>query len=516
MRTRSGGCIHTIGRAEENRRQTRTTNGTGIHCAPSSSEDQGRTRNAGIQGVAKTARNRGWTRMRSGDRSCDGNRSCRTTTRSPVAADWPDLLAIVEDRVKPQRDALPQKNSINRDATKYWWRFLAYRRGLHATIADLSQVLAISRYGQNAAFTFLSAESVHSDSIIVFPFDTHAAFCALQSRPHEIWARFFGSSMKDDLRYTPSDCFETFPFPRGWETHPTLAAARGAYHDCRAALMVENGEGMTRTCNRFPDPDESDPRIAELRELHAAMYRAVLDAYGWHDVPTGCDFLLDHEIDEAAWGRKKKPYRYRWPDPTRDEVLARLLALNADRAAAEARTGPDRTKPTPRDPRRWPRPPAAGSPHPPSTPPNTILSKIRLIADLRRFWEHNPPNEPDPRITGARPPNMEEASRMDCKINHLELIQGVINRLASDSFRMKGWCVVLVAALFILIGAGRPDRIRRRRPGPRDRLLGARRLLPVAGAPVPRPLRSRLTTSSTLHPFISRSEKGTRQKNGID
>ena len=40
---------------------------------------------------------------------------------------------------------------------------------------------------------------------------------------------------------------------------------------------------------------------------------------------------------------------------------------------------------------------------------------------------------------------------MDSKIKHLELIQGVINRLASDSFRMKGWCVVLVAALFILL-----------------------------------------------------------------
>ena len=40
---------------------------------------------------------------------------------------------------------------------------------------------------------------------------------------------------------------------------------------------------------------------------------------------------------------------------------------------------------------------------------------------------------------------------MDRKIKHLEFIQGVINRLASDSFRMKGWCVVLVAALFILL-----------------------------------------------------------------
>ena len=40
---------------------------------------------------------------------------------------------------------------------------------------------------------------------------------------------------------------------------------------------------------------------------------------------------------------------------------------------------------------------------------------------------------------------------MDNKIKHLEFIQGVIDRLASDSFRMKGWCVVLVAALFILL-----------------------------------------------------------------
>ena len=56
------------------------------------------------------------------------------------------------------------------------------------------------------------------------------------------------------------------------------------------------------------------------------MDRAVLDAYGWTDIPTDCDFLLDYEIDEATWGRKKKPYRYRWPDPVRDEVLARLLA----------------------------------------------------------------------------------------------------------------------------------------------------------------------------------------------
>ena len=39
----------------------------------------------------------------------------------------------------------------------------------------------------------------------------------------------------------------------------------------------------------------------------------------------------------------------------------------------------------------------------------------------------------------------------DRKVKHLEFIQGVINRLASDSFRMKGWSVVLVSALFVLL-----------------------------------------------------------------
>ena len=48
----------------------------------------------------------------------------------PVAADWPKLLGIVEDKVRPQRNALPQKNAINMNATRRWWRFLAYRQGL--------------------------------------------------------------------------------------------------------------------------------------------------------------------------------------------------------------------------------------------------------------------------------------------------------------------------------------------------------------------------------------------------
>ena len=56
--------------------------------------------------------------------------------------------------------------------------------------------------------------------------------------------------------------------------------------------------------------------------------------------PPNCQFLLDHEPDEEETSsRRRKPWRYRWPDAVRDEVLARLLALNAERAAAERLAG---------------------------------------------------------------------------------------------------------------------------------------------------------------------------------
>ena len=252
---------------------------------------------------------------------------------------WPDLLAIVEAKVKPERMLVKRKALLER-----WWQFAEKQPALQAAIYGLQRVLVISQTSRTLAFTFLPTRMVYSHKVIVFPFDAYSPFAALQSRLHDLWARFFGSTMKDDAVYTPSDCFETFPFPEQWETHPALGAAGKAYYEFRAALMVKNDEGLTKTYNHFHDPDELNPEIEKLRELHEAMDRAVLDAYGWSDINTDCEFLLDYEIDEEDWGNKKKPYRYRWPDEVRDEVLARLLELNAQRAKDEARSSAGTTK----------------------------------------------------------------------------------------------------------------------------------------------------------------------------
>ena len=157
----------------------------------------------------------------------------------------------------------------------------------------------------------------------------------LQSRVHEIWVRAVSLTLKDDLRYVPGHCFETFPFAENWQTNTAIEAAGDSYYKYRTELMALYEEGLTKTYNRFHDLEMRAAEVVELRDRHAAMDRVVLDAYGWTDIPTDCKFLLEHEIDEKTWGAKRKPYRYRWPDEVQDEVLARLLDLNQKRREEE-------------------------------------------------------------------------------------------------------------------------------------------------------------------------------------
>jgi hypothetical protein len=255
------------------------------------------------------------------------------------AGNWPELLEIVRSKVKPYRD------TVNRDAHRLrWWQYGEKRPALRQAIKKLNRVLVNSQVTAQFGFAFLPSDWLFAHTLNVFTFNTQSAFAVMQSRLHEIWARFFASSLEDRLRYTPSDCFETFPFPEKFETNPALEVVGRAYYEFRANLMVRNNEGLTKTYNRFHDPDERSPDILKLRELHAAMDRAVLDAYGWTDLKPTCEFLLDYEEDddedESSGGRRrKKPWRYRWPDDFRDEVLARLLELNRQRAEEERLSG---------------------------------------------------------------------------------------------------------------------------------------------------------------------------------
>jgi hypothetical protein len=189
---------------------------------------------------------------------------------------WPALLEIVRQNVKPERD------SNNREAyKKYWWQFGEKRPGLYRAIAGLERCLACSRVSKHAVFSFQPSDRVFSEATIVFALPAYAHFGLLQSRIHGRWARLLGSSMRNDLRYTPSDCFETFPFP----DEPTLAPAAPLeaiaqrLYETRAEHMRMTNQGLTKTYNALNDPTDSSPAIQHLRDLHEQLDRAVLDAY---------------------------------------------------------------------------------------------------------------------------------------------------------------------------------------------------------------------------------------------
>ncbi len=115
--------------------------------------------------------------------------------------------------------------------------------------------------------------------------------------------------MKTDLNYSPSRCFETFPFPRPTPEQKEIVSATGeALYTLRQELMVREQLGMTQVWNRMLDPHETDPDFLRLRERKAEMDRAVLDAYGWSHLA----------VDD------------------REGILKALRKLNAERAREEA------------------------------------------------------------------------------------------------------------------------------------------------------------------------------------
>jgi hypothetical protein len=250
---------------------------------------------------------------------------------------WPELFSLVEAKVYPER--------APKDAKKYprmvheWWKFWCYRTELYEHTKGFERVLVVPLISKHLSICSIPSNYVISHKLAAFSLEGMAAFAILQCRVHEIWARFLSSTLGDGLNYSPTDCFETFPFPRRWETNEALEQAGQRYYDFRAQLMLRNDEGLTKTYNRFHDPDEHDPEVEQLRQLHAAMDRVVLQAYGWRDLAERAtnEFRLEYEVAEHGESKsdKKLPWRYKWPERLHDEVMARLLALNA--ALAEGR-----------------------------------------------------------------------------------------------------------------------------------------------------------------------------------
>jgi hypothetical protein len=247
----------------------------------------------------------------------------------PVAADYPDCLATVYQRVKPERDKLGEKGDASaRGYAKLWWQYGRKGLELYRTISGMERVIVVSLVSNKVPFAFVPTETVFAHKLAVIAFGDWATFALLQSIAHYHWAWHYCSTMRTDLNYSPSDAFEAFPVPTILRSHPGLSAIGEAYHTHRGHAMLTRQEGLTRIYNRFHAANESAADIQKLRDLHIEMDQALAGAYSWTDLD------LDHGFHETKAGP-----RFTISESARREILARLLNLNHVRYAEEVEQG---------------------------------------------------------------------------------------------------------------------------------------------------------------------------------
>lgn len=188
-----------------------------------------------------------------------------------------------------------------------------------------AKVVVAAIVAKYLCFVWQPSNIVFTHKICVFPLDHSSQFALLQSNIHEAWAREYSSTLETRLNYSSTDCFETFPFS---EKSSQLNVIGEKYYLSRRQVMIARHEGLTKTYNRFHNPDEPSKDIAELRLLHLEMDQAVTAAYSWGDLDLGHGF---HQTRQGL--------RYTISEAARHTVLDRLLALNHQRYAEEVAEG---------------------------------------------------------------------------------------------------------------------------------------------------------------------------------
>ncbi|MBN1170906.1 MAG: N-6 DNA methylase [Micromonosporaceae bacterium] len=240
-----------------------------------------------------------------------------------IAAEYTLPFAHAERLVRPERSEKNRK--LYRDR---WWQFAENCPGMRRSISQLNEVFVISLVSKTVMPVRVHTGQVFSHALGVFAKSSHADQAILSSTPHQMWAIKFGSGMRNDPRYTPSDVFETFPRP---QSNSRLDAAGKALDTERREIMLRRELGLTKFYNLINNPeiaDADDADVARMRQIHVELDEAVMAAYGWSDVPLKHGFHTYRQMT-------------RWTvcPAARVEILDRLLEENLRRADAEKLSG---------------------------------------------------------------------------------------------------------------------------------------------------------------------------------
>lgn len=239
-----------------------------------------------------------------------------------LKARYPAVWQWLFERVKPERDAAAAGSKDSAAYATEWWLFGKTRPVMRAAIAGLPRYIATVETAKHRIFTFLPAETLPDNKLLAIGLADGFSLGVLQSRIHEEWAIGAGGwqGVGNDPVYQKSRCFDPFPFPDPPQGLRRAIAGEAEALDAHRKRVLARHRHLTLTglynvldamrAGRALSDAERDihdaGECAVLASHHAALDALVADAYGW---PHGM---------------------------SRAETVARVVALNAERAAEEA------------------------------------------------------------------------------------------------------------------------------------------------------------------------------------
>ncbi len=202
-----------------------------------------------------------------------------------------------------QRRVYPIRAAANRGQEEdRWWIHERPRPAMRSAIAPLARYAVTNHVSKHRLVVWLEGHVIPDHQLIVFALDDDYSFGVLHSRAHELWALRMGTSLEDRPRYTPTTCFETFPFPEPTEDRASISEAARRLDELRRNWLDPEGAS------------EADLKKRTLTNLYNAR-------------PTWLD-NAHKKLDAAVFAA------YGWPADVSDEdILKNLLALNLERSA---------------------------------------------------------------------------------------------------------------------------------------------------------------------------------------
>ena len=262
--------------------------------------------------------------------------------------------AYALNTIKPVRDA-NSLEALRRD----WWRLWRPRPDMRRAIGPLARYVVTPEVSKHRLFAWLSLPVLPDKNLVVMARADDSCFGVLHSRVHELWSLRLGTSLEDRPRYTPTTCFETFPFPLGLTPADTAHQRTEALPDGaiipadlppavrpQAEAIARAAKHLNDLRERWLNPPEwvrREPEVVPLGMAHSPYPDRILPRDGFEKqlalrtltkLYNQCPAWLAqaHETLDAAVAAA-----YGWPDYTphmpEEEILRRLLALNRERAA---------------------------------------------------------------------------------------------------------------------------------------------------------------------------------------